>query len=53
MTCVMACVGWEGVDVRVRDVWVSIVEGFRVGAGLGPDSNETDGGVWDDLALGL
>lgn len=52
VTGVKVCVGvWEGVEVRVRDVWEG--EGIRVGAGLGPDSKEAVWGVLDTLALGL
>lgn len=56
VTGVKVCVGvWQGVGVRVRVVWVGvgIGEGIRVGAVLGPDSREADGGVLDTLALGL
>lgn len=41
--------------MRVRVIWegAGIGEEIRVGAELGPDSREADGGVLDSLALGL
>lgn len=46
---------WEGVEVHVRVVWVGVGvgEGVVVSGRPGAENGDREGGVLDDLALGL
>lgn len=43
---------WEGVEVEVRAVWGGVGEGAVVSGRLGAQNGDSEGGVFDDFALG-